>query len=215
LSAWLRTIERRRRYKASTEYTKHQLNTSNKIDSTRTMPPTPQQFIKWTNSEGKALLLRDIEEGTIPETMAPQEVFDHYAHLPEFSMLEKNEKKDFTRRLASLRKSISLVAENLADAERYAARDAAALAHDRQIYPEKTHNDRGERLFHNSPARLLLREDIDAGKYEKGKPQKLRETREEYQEFSPNKFRKRIHQEIQTKKWHNSKWGDAVAYGRG
>jgi hypothetical protein len=179
------------------------------------MPPTPHQYIEWKNSEGKALLLRKIEEGTIPETMAPQEVFARYAHLPAFAMLEKNAKKDFTRRLLSLRKSISLVGENLANAERYAARDAAALAHDRQIYPEQTHNDRGERLFHNSPARLLLREDIDAGKYEKGKPQKLHETREEYQEFSPKKFRKRIHQEIQTKKWHMSKWEDAAAYGRG
>ncbi len=81
------------------------------------------------------------------------------------------------------------------------ARDEEALAHDRKIYPERTHNDRGERLWHNSPARLLLREDLAAGKYEKGKPQKLRESREEYQEFD-----KRIHQEIQTEKWHNSKW---------
>ncbi len=84
-----------------------------------------------------------------------------------------------------------------------------------QIHPERKRNDSGERLFHNSPARLLLREDIDAGKYEKGKPQKLHETREEYQEFTPKKCSERIHQEIQTKKWHNSKWEDAAAYGRG
>jgi hypothetical protein len=64
------------------------------------MPPTPQQYIEWKNSEGKALLQREIEEGTIPETMAPQDVFAQYAHLTEFGKLEKNSKKDFTRRLA-------------------------------------------------------------------------------------------------------------------
>ena len=100
----------------------------------------------------------------------------------------------------------AVTVEDLANAERYAARDEEALAHDRKIYPERMHNDDGKSLWHNSPARLLLREDLAAGKYEKGKPQKLRETREEYQEFDKKKFTKRIHQEVQTAKWHNSKW---------
>jgi hypothetical protein len=165
-----------------------------------------QRFIPWKLSEAKALLLCEIKEGTIPENMEDDKVFERYRHRPEFEMLEKKDKASFKRRLASLRKSIRVTVEDLANAERYAARDEEALAHDRKIYPERMHNDDGKSLWHNSPARLLLREDLAAGKYEKGKPQKLRETREEYQEFDKKKFTKRIHQEVQTAKWHNSKW---------
>jgi hypothetical protein len=165
-----------------------------------------QRFIKWKNSEGKALLQSEIKEGTIPSKMKAAKVFERYEHREEFALLEKHDKESFVRRLTALRKSILGDVEDRATAERYAARDEEALAHDRKIYPERTHNDRGERLWHNSPARLLLREDLAAGKYEKGKPQKLRESREEYQEFDIKKFTKRIHQEIQTEKWHNSKW---------
>ena len=45
-----------------------------------------------------------------------------------------------------------------------------------------------------------------AGKYKKGKPQELREMRDEYKEFDRHKFAKKIHQETQKKKWYVSKW---------
>lgn len=176
------------------------------------MPPRTRRFIDWGNSEGKALLLRDIKNGTIPDTMLPATVFARYANLPEFSKLATNDDIIFKSRLAGVRKSVKRALENAEDAKRYAAEDAAALAHDRQIYPERTHNDRGERLWHNSAAKDLLREDLEAGKYEKGQPQRLRATREEYQEFSANFFTKRIHQEIKTNKWYTSQY--AGAYGK-
>jgi hypothetical protein len=176
------------------------------------MPPRTRRFIDWKHSDGRALLLRDIENGAIPDTMLPATVFDLYAHLQEFSKLATNDKIIFKSRLVGLQKSVETALKNAEDGKRCAAEDAAALAHDRQIYPERTHNDRGERLWHNSPAKELLRKDLKAGKYEKGKPQKLRATREEYQEFKPAVFTKRIHQEIKTNKWYKSQYDGA--YGK-
>ena len=175
------------------------------------MPPTkgkkPKYYchIPWKNCVGKALLETGIKNGTIPDDMLARDVFAHYAHRREFSMLEKNDPATFARRLKSLRKSIKTVAQRAADDVQSAAADAAALVHDRAIYPERTHNDRGEQLWHNSKAKSLLRDDLAAGNYKKGKPQELRETRDEYKEFDRHKFAKRIHQEKQTKKWYESK----------
>ena len=154
---------------------------------------------------GRALLENGIKNGAIPDDMLPRDVFARYAHRHEFSMLEKNDPATFARRLKSLRKSIKNVAQRAVDNAQYAAADAAALAHDRAIYPERTQNDRGEQLWHNSKAKSLLRDDLVAGKYKKGKPQELREMRDEYKEFDRHKFAKKIHQETQTKKWYESK----------
>ena len=95
---------------------------------------------------GRALLENGIKNGAIPDDMLPRDVFAHYAHQYEFSMLEKNDPATFARRLKSLRKSIKNVAQRAVDNVQYAAADAAALAHDRAIYPERTQNDRGEQL---------------------------------------------------------------------
>ena len=155
---------------------------------------------------GRALLENGIKNGAIPDDMLPRDVFARYAHQHEFSMLEKNDPATFARHLKSLRKSIKNVAQRGVNNAQYTAADAAALAHDRAIYPERTQNDRGEQLWHNSKAKFLLRDDLAAGKYKKGKPQELREMRDKYKEFDHHKFAKKIHQETQTKKWYESKW---------
>ena len=62
-------------------------------------------------------------------------------------------------------------------------------------YPEQTHNDCGEQLWRTSKAKSLLRDDLAAGNYKKGKPQELPELRDEYKEFDHHKFTKIIHQE--------------------
>ena len=99
---------------------------------------------------GKALLENGIKNGAIPDDMPPRDVFAHYSHQQEFSMLEKNDPATFARCLKSLQKSIKNVAQCAVDNVHYAAADAAAL------YPERTQNDHGEQLWHNSKAKSLL-----------------------------------------------------------
>lgn len=61
------------------------------------------------------------------------------------------------------------------------------------LRPEKT--NRGEPFWDTHPAKLLLREDVIAGKHIEMKPQSLHKTRPEYTAFSLKTFRQHIHQE--------------------
>ena len=104
---------------------------------------------------GRALLENGIKNGAIPDDMLPRDVFARYAHRHEFSMLEKNDPATFARRLKSLRKSIKNVAQRAVDNAQYAAADAAALAHDRAIYPERTQN--GPRMIMVNSSGTILK----------------------------------------------------------
>ena len=59
----------------------------------------------------------------------------------------------FKARLQSHRKQASIDHVIASKEEQY-------FAHDRQLYPRKTHNKRGEPIFDMSPAKPLLRQDI-------------------------------------------------------
>ena len=79
--------------------------------------------IPWKNCMGKALLENGIKNGAIPDDMAPRDVFAHYSHQQEFSILEKNDPATFARCLKSLQKSIKNVAQCAVDNVQYAAAD--------------------------------------------------------------------------------------------
>jgi hypothetical protein len=80
-----------------------------------------------------------------------------------------------------------------------ASSDSAALAHDRHIYPKKTHNHRGEPRWEGSEAERLLKLDIDKGKNKSLKPIDIHHSRNEYKMYSLTVFWKHIDQG----EWHH------------
>lgn len=62
-------------------------------------------------------------------------------------------------------------------------------------FPAKELTIRGEPFWHKHPAKDLLAEDVESGLAYELKPELLRATRKEYQDFSLYSFRKHIHQE--------------------
>jgi len=152
---------------------------------------------EWQHCYARELLVRDLLSGAIPidsESMKPS---DAYLQRPEYVESDP-EYRLFSSRLRALRKQLT---------ERHdlAAADSAALAHDRQIHPKKTHNYRGEPRWEGSEAERLLREDMDEGKHETMKPMKLYQSRPEYKQhcFTVDVFRGHIHQEVRHRKFMN------------
>jgi hypothetical protein len=148
--------------------------------------------MNWNNSIGKKLLEEDLRSGEIPldgDSMKPWEVF---LQRPEFA--ECCEYKDFPRRLRDLRKQIARKNDRASIA-------AAALSHDRRIYPKEIANKTCTVRWEGSEAERLLRLDMDAGKHELMAPRLLYEERSEYKEFPLQTFRGHIYQELRTRKF--------------
>jgi len=75
--------------------------------------------------------------------------------------------------------------------------------HDLPIHPRQTHNKRGQLVFDLSPAKMLLREDVEKNlhttKYLTAA--KLNESRIEYEPFGSKIFSDRIWQEVKRNKY--------------
>jgi hypothetical protein len=96
-----------------------------------------------------------------------------YAQRPEFATFEYTQFRD---RLGALRRQII-------EKKDRSITDSAALAHDRQIHPDATHNHRGEPRWEGSEAERLLRLDMDEDKHKSMKPKNVFLSRTEYQDF--------------------------------
>jgi hypothetical protein len=163
------------------------------------MPPRRRRegFIDWRNSQAKVLLLRDLSNGvlTLDENeMSAEEAWGTcYAHLTEFADVVYDQ---FKLQLKAHRKQMK---------EKTTAANAqeAALAHDRQIYPEKTHYKNGRRIFRMSPAHSLLAADVRDGRHNEMTPATLKRCRPEYQEWTLPVFRQWIYQEVRRQKFIN------------
>lgn len=165
------------------------------------MPPTSNQprgnkKPHWRNSNARKYLLELLKDGTIPldGSMKPRRVFDEFCKDND-EFLEFNEYNHlFPGRLGTLREIVAAKYDR-------ARTDEEALEHDRLIHPTKMHDGKGVPRWDGSPAKELLRKDLDNGQYPHLKPTALRNTKEEYQKFPPEFFRKKIHQEIATRKF--------------
>jgi hypothetical protein len=76
-------------------------------------------------------------------------------------------------------------------------------AHDRQLIPRQTENHRGEPVFDLSPAKMLLRADVLAGKHLTMTPSQLQQSQAAYAPFDARKFKHRIYQEVRREKYLN------------
>jgi len=155
---------------------------------------------EWRTSKARDKLCDLVIEGTIPPSteLKPKEVHATYcAHLPEFKNFQDYTKLDFATKLWSARERVGKKKGRADD-------DAAALAHDRKMYPAPTHDVHGDEMWKGSKAQELLKKDIADGLLDKLKPKQLYEKREEcYLHLNADRFRNRTYQEIKVAKRHD------------
>ncbi len=96
----------------------------------------------------------------------------------------KNLKKYLSRLKKANPRKVAIVAE-----------DNMIIEAELQNFPRSGKTNRGEPFWDTHPAKLLLREDVKAGKHLDMKPQVLHQTRPDYQAFSLKTFRRHVYQE--------------------
>lgn len=154
---------------------------------------------EWRKSAARDYLFESVLDGTIPgkdSKIGPREVFEKYCKdRPEFKdFLDYSE---FPGRLRAARRRAAKKTDR-------ATEDAEFFAHDRKIFPERTHDLKGEPKWQGSRAQELLQKDINEElkkpEEQRTKPRFLHASRDEYEEYALENFRKRIYQEIKAAK---------------
>jgi hypothetical protein len=163
------------------------------------MPPSTKHP-PWRLSNGKKLLINDLQTGVIPLSGSALSTREIFSMRPEFGYDDPLNVAKFASRLRSARTQV------LNDRCR-AASDKALLEHDRTIHPKQPMNYRGEPEWDGSEAQEQLRKDMDEGKHTTMKPLLLYSSHEEYKKFPLAVFRKHIYQETNRRKFlaqHNA-----------
>lgn len=139
---------------------------------------------------------------SLDDTDTAEELYEGmYKHTPEF-IAEQVTLEQFKLRLKNHRVQLQ---QKLTTP----SWEMAALAHDRAIFPQKTHNEKGEKIFYLTEAMNLLKEDIEQGLHLTMTPSQLKAKRTEYDEFSLEVFDRRVRQAIRKKRlinWMNDQW---------
>jgi hypothetical protein len=151
-------------------------------------------WIEWVGSRARAILLEDLEpDGVLhgQDHLSADDLFGFYKRLPEFEMVVFSQ---FEERLKANRQTTGMV-------RRMAQRDAKAMEQDRKVVPRSPSNNRGELVFDMTPAKGLLRGDVELGLHEQMGPTQLQNTRPEYKLFSQAIFKGRVYQEVRRQKW--------------
>ena len=143
--------------------------------------------IPWAGSKARELLLTDIEEGILPDSLTASEAWTEYEKLDEFAKVPY---KQFEERLTAHRKQVHIKKEKSLD-------DLARLLNTKlTLAPTKT--------FLGSEKHRLLREDVKA-EIESGlKPASTKEfqaRRPEYLQLTTTFFGKRLRQERRYRKF--------------
>lgn len=156
---------------------------------------TNPQYIDWTNSEARIVLMEDLVSGTLPldhREVSPAEAFAYYKEQPAFKGLVCYEqfKSNLSRHRRDLLKNKSKSKEG-----------ELAIIHDRELYPSTTHNSNGDLNYKQSKTKELLRVDMAEQKHLSMTPKELKATRPEYDEFDLHKFTEKIGQEKRYQKY--------------
>ena len=143
------------------------------------------------------MIIDDLESGALPldkGKMSAQDAWDVlYKDLPEFKEVPFEKFQD---RLRDHRKQVKKLRV-------HSEMEYAAFLHDRQLYPRKEKNSKGEPVFDMSDAKELLRNDIKSGMHHLMSPAHIYKIREEYQLFAATKFKERIYQGVCRTKFIN------------
>jgi hypothetical protein len=140
---------------------------------------------KWIHSKEKENLKDDIINGVVSETMHAREVYEmrngSYHKFPYHR---------FQDNLKNLRKAIQMARDS-------AREDEIAFGNVMREWPrqEEAGATRTYPPWHNSRAKALLLEDIEAGIIDGYCPSIVRQTRPEYMEYPPQVFRDHLNKE--------------------
>ena len=115
-------------------------------------------------------------------SMQPEEIYKSYAGFQNYPL------KNFKTKLKSLKKAVR-------ERKIIFKEDERIFQHEKLLFPRKERNIRGQFFWDTRIANLSLHEDVKNGIADQLKPSKLRETRVEYQDFSPEVFCGHVHQE--------------------
>ena len=149
---------------------------------------------KWRGSMAKKLIVLGLENGEIEDSMSAEEIFDQYCedHPQHFQVVGF---RLFSARLKRLQKKE-------VEKENFCHRDAAALAHDRLIYPMREYNSDGEPIWRRqSTIRQLLVQDLADNNHKEMSPEELWSSREEYQKNDKTTFRNHIYSTLKSAKF--------------
>ncbi len=155
-------------------------------------------WIDWRNSAAREIMMEDLEPGGWlygEDDLDAKLVYDVYkSRQEEFSDVPFDQFEvrynDATKKAAKRRARSALEEEY--------------LRHDRQLYPRKSHNQRGEPVFDmDTEAKMQLREDVKNKLHKSMSPMELHELRTCYMKYKLCIFRPRIYQEVRRIKFLN------------
>jgi hypothetical protein len=158
------------------------------------MAPSTVGWIPWATSEAKKILMEDLLRGGPlyqKDRFSEEFVWQWYSQQSGFENVVFTQ---FKARLKDHRKQVNSL-------HAFSNRDAAALEHDRRLYPRASFNSRGEPVFDMSPAKELLRQDVKDELHLQMSVCDLWGKREEYKVFKLPIFTQRVYQEVRRKKF--------------
>ena len=138
------------------------------------MAPNPASFIDWRNSVPRSIIIGDLEDGVLDhDAPSAEDAWEElYKNLAEFSEVPFEQ---FNEQLAAHREQHRIRVNR-------SGLEEAAFQRDRLLHPRSQRNNRGELVF-----------DMHLSQFQA--------SRAEYLMFRPDKFKGRIYQEIQHKKF--------------
>lgn len=149
----------------------------------------------WASSRARRELVKLVASGEIHEDLEPHEAYFICQHrFPDKFQYHGFESR-FPERLEAVFAEVERD-KGVADIQKQ------ALMKDREMFPKKTTNHRGEPRWEGGKAEELLLKDMEDGKHLQMKPSELRATRQEYQEYPKQVFRKHIHQAKSARKFN-------------
>ena len=161
--------------------------------------PKNPDCIDWANSQSKKVLIRDLETGYLSAKdapISPEIAWDYYKYVPEF-VEEKVIFKQFKANLKSLRKAFR-------ERTHHIEQQLTALEHDTQFIYKDTHNSKGVKIFRDTVADRLLKDDVKNGLHIELGCEGLYNLRDEYKNertWDLAFFKRRIRQETLTQKF--------------
>jgi hypothetical protein len=149
--------------------------------------PRGTDLPNWRNSKARVLLLKKLESGEIPATMAPLAVWES-----EEEFMKHRYTRQFRPNLNALRKQVQ-------ERQQYVDFDANAYNHDRALHPISDVECRGYPRWHGDAAEMFLINDIDEKRHEWMTPNVLWCSRPEYKRFPLEVFRNHVYQECRSR----------------
>lgn len=156
-------------------------------------PPASLNDEKWISSGAKDFVSQCFIDGILPLEQAELKELD-LKDIYDNLFQRRREFKNFPFRSDLYAARLESIRNAVANTQSWAAFDEMALERDRNIFPCRTHNSKGEINWKGSEADYWLKVDMEAEKHLHMKPSQLREQRNCYKLFSKERFRKRIDQ---------------------